>query len=167
MIAINTERVKPVPLNPWVKGYQVAFTYPSQFAEISYELYQKILDYVPKGYVDDVLHFGDPKFEVRLAGAHLPTALEIIYNKSDNLISVFGKEHQKDKNLMLMQLNHTLRAKQFNVVKMYVEDGVTVPEWLKYDLAFELKKENLEIDGRELSSMIITAEDLKDIADFL
>lgn len=127
-------------MNPWIKGYKVAFIYNSTGHGYAKELDAKLAEDIGR---DNVFSSDVPEFKVRLSGADLTRALPEIYKESDVLIAFWGKEDKKGLWLKF-ELSHVLWAIRHACrVFLVREKNAEIPEWLKFNLWNQLDTENI------------------------
>ena len=127
-------------MNPWVKGYKVAFIYNSTGHGYAKELDAKLAEDIGR---DNVFNSDVPEFKVRLSGTDLSRALPEIYKKSEILVAFLGKE-EKGTSRLKSELPHILWAIHHACsVFLINEKDAEIPKWLKFNLWNQLDPENI------------------------
>ncbi len=145
--------------NPWIRGYKVAFTYPSVKLDSVKRIDNELSKEIKR---DDIFLANLPIYQSRLNGERLGNVIERIYSESDVVVAIFEKEFSNT-DWEKWQLKHVLRSSQVGTrILLIKEHGAQVPKWLQYCPWYEFDLDDIPSIVRKIKKEI-GEEDEQDV----
>jgi len=139
--------------NPWVKDYDVAFTYHSSEIDYVRQLDRELSEKLGR---DNVFFDQAEEYQLRFTGTDLVSALPIIYSQSKIVVVVFGLGYTDSKFCgweFRYVLQNIFDRGDFSAFLLR-QEGVTLPEEIKNFRCSDISQHGIEKIVREIVSRV-------------